>query len=225
MPEGREAPNGTVSGKRRDDASAATLDFAIESPEPAEDDEVPPAIVDNLARIRSDYEKSFADYQAVRTEALNTLTTASFFGGMGLALLVAMLGLMRIVSGIHLWAAAIGATTCSLIIGAILMDPGRLAAIPNVATEFASHHAAMSKPTECEGPAKTIDKPDAVADFGKTLLWEPLLIADRDGKASIHFTFPDAPGTFHVIVDAHDAGRLGSCRAKIITGESLAPGS
>ena len=92
-----------------------------------------PSMFDNLAQIRSNYEKSLADYQADRTKTLNTLTTASFFGGLGLVLLVAMLGLMRIVSGMHLWVAAIGATTCCLIIGAILMDPGRLATGQDVA--------------------------------------------------------------------------------------------
>ena len=46
---------------------------------------------DNLGQIRSNYEKSLLDYQAGRTEALNTLTTASFFGGLGLVVLVAML--------------------------------------------------------------------------------------------------------------------------------------
>ena len=86
---------------------------------------------DNLARIRSNYEKSLTDYRADRTQVLDTLTTASFFGGLGLVLLVAMLGMMRIVSGIHLWVAAIGATTCCLIIGAILTDPGRLATGPD----------------------------------------------------------------------------------------------
>jgi hypothetical protein len=94
---------------------------------------------DNLNQIRSNYEKSLADYQADRTKALNTLTTVSFFGGLGLVLLVAMLGLMRIVSGIRLWVAAVGATTCCLIIGAILMDPGRLTTGQNVAVAFSSY--------------------------------------------------------------------------------------
>ncbi len=81
---------------------------------------------DNIDQIRANYKKCLADYQADRTRALNTLTTASFFGGLGLVLLVAMLGVMRIVSGMHLWVSAIGATTCCLIVGGILMDPGRL---------------------------------------------------------------------------------------------------
>ena len=72
---------------------------------------------DNIEQIRANYKKCLADYQADRTRALNTLTAASFFGGLGLVLLVAMLGVMRIVSGMHLWVSAIGATTCCLIIG------------------------------------------------------------------------------------------------------------
>ena len=88
---------------------------------------VPPWLYDNLDQLRAKYEKCFTDYQADRAPALNTLTTVSFFGGLGLVLLVVMLGLMRIISGMHLWISAIGAATCCLIIGAILMDPGRLA--------------------------------------------------------------------------------------------------
>ena len=84
----------------------------------------PPAISDNIEQIRSNYERSLADYQADRVNTLNMLTTGSFLGGLGLVLLVAMLGLLRIVSGMHLWIPAVGATACCLIIGAILMDPG-----------------------------------------------------------------------------------------------------
>ena len=105
---------------------------------------------DNLAQIRTNYEKSLADYQADRTNALNTLTTASFFGGLGLVLLVAMLGLMRIVSGLHLWVAAIGATTCCLIIGAILMDPGRLATRQDAAVAFSSYPTSPPKPNDSQ---------------------------------------------------------------------------
>ena len=53
----------------------------------------PPLMYDNIEQIRANYKKCLADYQADRTRALNTLTAASFFGGLGLVLLVAMLGL------------------------------------------------------------------------------------------------------------------------------------
>ncbi len=45
----------------------------------------PPTMYDNINRIREDYQRSLADYQVDRTRALSTLTTASFFGGLGLA--------------------------------------------------------------------------------------------------------------------------------------------
>jgi hypothetical protein len=106
----------------------------------------PPIMFDNIGRIRDDYEKRLVEYRADRTKALNTLTTASFFGGLGLVLLVAMLGLMRIVSGMHLWIPAIGATTCCLIVGAILMDPGRLTPGPDVAVAFSPYHATTAQP-------------------------------------------------------------------------------
>jgi alpha-2-macroglobulin-like protein len=111
-----------------------TLRFAAE---PA------PFLYDNISQIRSNYDQCIADYQADRTQALNTLTTASFFGGLGLVLLVAMLGLMRIVSGIYLWASAIGATVCCLILGAILMDPGRLGPSQGAAIAFVSYQPPM----------------------------------------------------------------------------------
>ena len=69
----------------------------------------PPLMFDNLNQIRSRYGESLAEYRAGQTKMLNTVTIASFFGGLGLVLLVAMLGLMRIVSGIHFWIPAVGA--------------------------------------------------------------------------------------------------------------------
>lgn len=157
----------------------------------------PPLMFDNLDQIRANYKKSLADYHADRTQALNTLTTASFFGGLGLVLLVAMLGLLRIVSGMHLWIAAVGATTCCLILGAILMDPSRPATGQDLAVEFASYSA----------PSGT----------GKSSSLAPLLLAGPDGKASIRFKLPDAPGTFRVMVDAHEGGRIGAGRAEIVS--------
>jgi len=87
---------------------------------------LPPAVYDNLKRLHEQYDARLRQYQAHRTRLLNTLTTASFFGGLGLMLLVAMLGVLRIVSGWHLWAPAVGVTACCLIIGAVLIDPSRL---------------------------------------------------------------------------------------------------
>lgn len=205
----------------------------------------PPAMFDNVHQIRANYEKSMADYQAVRTNTLNTLTTASFFGGLGLVLLVAMLGLMRIVSGMHLWIAAIGATTCCLIVGAILMDPGRLATAQDVAVAFSSYTAPSPKldkskdreprPTPSPEQSVPIAKPAAEEKTGEpqpetkqakaepkrsTLLWAPLLVADADGKASVSFELPKTPSKIRVTVNAQGAGRLGSGQFEIVTRET-----
>jgi len=96
----------------------------------------PPAMFDNLEQIRTSYQESLDAYHADRTNALSTLTTVSFFAGLGLVLLVAMLGLLRIVSGAYLWVPAVGVTTCCLIIGAILMDPTQHGRGGDVAVAF-----------------------------------------------------------------------------------------
>jgi alpha-2-macroglobulin-like protein len=299
----------------------------------------PPLMSDNIEQIRANYKKCLADYQADRTRALNTLTAASFFGGLGLVLLVAMLGVMRIVSGLHLWVSAIGATTCCLIVGWILMDPGRLTPGQSTSVAFLSYHApvpevagvqmygygggvnvnALYAPTRrmlvrhgvdgggdlywvaggsdyggClgryvvwdvnggawqwgmvdgdmdvlqrgrrfghdgldvkqnrakyffagnnfgldwvvgEGKGKalrlgtnvvarefahsyTAGKSDVRSDFSETLYWNPMLIADADGRAPVHFDLSDAVTAFRLTADAHGSGRLGTGRAEIVS--------
>jgi hypothetical protein len=187
--------------------------------------ETPPWMYDNLAQIRSDFKKSFADYHAGRTPALNTLTTASFFGGLGLVLLVAMLGLLRIVSGMHLWISAVGAATCCLIIGAILMDPGRLTPSPDEVVGFSSYTPPVPAAGASEGDSPFFVErklgqsplpitPLPIGGPAKTLLWRPLLIAGPDGKASVSFKLPDGVAAFSVAIDARGDGRLGSVRAE-----------
>ncbi len=105
----------------------------------------PPALYDNLQRLREQYDARLRQYQADRTRLLNTLTTISFFGGLGLVLLVAMLGVLRIVSGWHLWAPAVGATVCCLIIGAVLIDPSRLRPDGAGLVAFASYQPTADK--------------------------------------------------------------------------------
>ena len=218
-----------LSDQTKDDIPAAVaLDLLLGTQTPSPMTVAPPAMFDNLDAIRSNYEKSLTNYRAGRSQALDTLTTASFFGGLGLVLLVAMLGLMRIVSGLHLWAAAIGATTCCLIIGAILTDPSRLATGEDTAVAF----------SPCCEPVKNIQQlsqnvaqpPSAVQnrsrqpgaavpqhDFSRPVYWNPLLIAGSDGKAVIRFQLPDDPATFRVTINAHEAGRLGAERVEILS--------
>ena len=106
----------------------------------------PPALFDNLKQLRSNYDQSLAEYREHRTWVLNTLTTVSFFGGLGLVLLVAMLGLLRIVWGLHLWMPAVGVTVCCLIVGAILMDPSRLKPGHDGAVAFVPFHVPPPEP-------------------------------------------------------------------------------
>jgi len=55
------------------------------------------------------------------------------------------------------------------------------------------------------------------SDFTETLYWNPLLIADADGRASIHFSLSDAVTAFRLTADAHGSGRLGTGRAEIVS--------
>lgn len=222
---GRESTDWLLSSivRHDDNPGDMALDLLLSIQPPSDEPAAAPAMADNLNQIRSDYESSLADYQADRTNALNTLTTASFFGGLGLVLLVAMLGLMRIVAGMHLWIPAIGATTCCLIMGAILMDPGRLATGELTAVSFSLHQAPSSKAAEQfiapkpSLPAKTAGQPTSKARVTEKLpLWDPLVTTGADGKASIRFELPRKAAVYTVTVDAHGAGRLGHSSTEIV---------
>ncbi|TWU54535.1 A-macroglobulin complement component [Rubripirellula tenax] len=59
---------------------------------------------------------------------------------------------------------------------------------------------------------------DVREDFAETLYWQPLLITDSSGRASIRFDLSDSVTTFRVAVDAHsDSGSIGSFAGKIAT--------
>jgi len=256
----------------------------------------PPAMFDNLKQLRSNYDLSLAEYREHRTRMLITLTTVSFFGGLGLVLLVAMLGLLRIVWGIHLWMPAVGVTICCLIVGAILMDPSRLKPGHDGAVAFVPFHVPPPEPGKepareekiADAAAKAVDrvpappapalaaaaarketmekgvarratavppgagagnmagarnmygakqgpKPDAGpsvapglrgaagkpvepkvrANLAPTVFWRPVLVTGADGRANVSFTLPESAATFHILVDAHADGRIGSGYGKI----------
>ncbi|MBN2474670.1 MAG: hypothetical protein JXB62_08680 [Pirellulales bacterium] len=86
----------------------------------------PPVMFDNLDAIRSKYEAGLAAYERDHSQVLQIVTTLALFGGLALLLLVAMLGLLRMVSGVSLWVPAAGAAACCVIIGAILVGPDQL---------------------------------------------------------------------------------------------------
>lgn len=53
-------------------------------------------------------------------------------------------------------------------------------------------------------------------DFAETLLWQPLVITDSNGRASVRFDLSDSVTSFQVLVDGHSAsGRIGSVAAAV----------
>ena len=90
------------------------------------DEDRPPMMSDNLVQIRAKYEESLGRYRAQRTWVPDALNIVSFFGGFGLALLVAMMAILNILTGVRIWVPALIAAVACLIIGAILVNPDRL---------------------------------------------------------------------------------------------------
>ncbi len=232
-----------LSDRTRDDVSAAVaLDLLLGTqagrPTGSAASE-PPLVFDNLNQIRSRYEQDLAKYRVGQTNVLNTVTIAGFFAGLGLALLVAMLGLMRIVSGVHLWIPVVGVTTSCLFLGAIVLDLSRLATGQETVVAFSSYHAPIPKAGKADSPVRpqrdataaangqadrlpvrayahqhVAGKPGGQRDLVKTLFWNPLLVAGPDGKASIHFELSDVQTTFRLMINAHGDGRLAPARRK-----------
>ncbi|MBN2579223.1 MAG: hypothetical protein JXB10_09550 [Pirellulales bacterium] len=87
----------------------------------------PPLLYDNLGKIQKKYEKGLDNYRAQRTQWISTLMTVCFLSGLGLLLLMLMLGILRAVSGAGFWLPALGATTCCMILGLILVAPQQMA--------------------------------------------------------------------------------------------------
>jgi hypothetical protein len=101
-----------------------------------------PLVFDNLIEIRDEYQSSLNAYRIQRSRWLTTLTTLCFFGGLALLLAVAILGLLRVVAGAHLWVSAVGAMLCCAIIGAALVDGHAARGSGDIAVAFAPHRAA-----------------------------------------------------------------------------------
>lgn len=59
--------------------------------------------------------------------------------------------------------------------------------------------------------------PGVRSDFAETLYWNPLLLADAQGRATLEFELSDAVTTFRVSADAHGEGRLGSGGGEIVS--------
>ena len=70
--------------------------------------------------------------------------------------------------------------------------------------EYAHQHVSTSK--------------DVREDFTETLYWQPLLITDSQGKATIRFDLSDSVTTFKVITDAHsESGRIGTGGGEVVS--------
>jgi hypothetical protein len=147
----------------------------------------PPAVFDNLKKIQdlSSYQESLDAHQAQWNEGLDTLITLTFFGGLCLLLLTVMLGLLKVVSGVHYWGPAVGVTICCLAIGWILKDSARLGAGPETAIAFAPFHVeppelAQRSETEDESFAEKFGMErrlihlwgDGLEDDEPVMLWE-----------------------------------------------------
>ncbi len=66
-------------------------------------------------------------------------------------------------------------------------------------------------------PARELEES---GDFAETLSWQPLLMTDESGQATIEFDLPDTVTTFRIRIDGHaEQGRIGSASASIVTAE------
>ena len=98
---------------------------------------VPPAMFDNLSDLRSKYEENLSEYRTKRTWALNAIITLSLFGGLGLALLITMLGFLKIVSGSRLWLPAFMVIACAAVVLGVVRDPSWHKSVDDAAVAFA----------------------------------------------------------------------------------------
>jgi hypothetical protein len=197
----------------------------------------PTAMFDNLGDLRAKYEEGLTEYRAKQTRLLNAMVVMSFFGGLGLALLVTMLGLLNVIAGARLWGPILSAVVCCFVAGAVLMDPSRLKSVDGTAVCFTPFHLEskpdQSRPTAAPGSqakpfadrkyayqAPEASKGDKAGKGGRPamLYWNPRLTAGPGGRATVSFELPNSAGTYSVLVEAHHEGRIGSARMKISGG-------
>jgi len=50
----------------------------------------------------------------------------------------------------------------------------------------------------------------------ETVCWEPLLLTDAQGRATLQFRLSDAATTYRVLVDGHAQGRIGTHLGRIV---------
>jgi hypothetical protein len=49
-----------------------------------------------------------------------------------------------------------------------------------------------------------------------TVCWEPLVLTDAQGRATLQFRLPDTATTYRMLVDGHAQGRIGSYLGRIV---------
>ncbi len=201
----------------------------------------PPVVFDNLLPLQQEYEQAIVRYRRDRTRTLDTLTTLSFFGGFGLVLAVAMLGFLGVVSGLRLWIPAGGTAICCLLIGAILLSPLRSGQPPVSSVGYLSFEEsaldddaplpAEERPTN-QTPqgaprppifaySRQVDEAGQWSESSGTLLWDHLLVVDKDGRAEVTFDLPDAVDDLCLRVAAYGEGRLGEVRTCLENADAI----
>jgi len=181
---------------------------------------------DNLSGLLERFQDSLTSYRENRTRVLNTLTTLSFFGGIGLVVFVAMLSMLNIPCGLRLWGPSLGVAAACVVIGAVLMAPERLKPNREGTVPFASLDAAPVRESLRKETASKRLPPlgDAGPRAGgspdsETPLWCPSLMSDDQGRASVPIRWPGEAATYRIRVDAHtEDGRIGAFHGEVKCG-------
>jgi hypothetical protein len=74
----------------------------------------------------------------------------------------------------------------------------------------------FSFPAEFYRPKYPLNKLEGLPDLRSTIHWEPNIITDKEGKASVSFYSSDLPGQYSIIVEGTDMnGSIGFLRRTI----------
>ena len=173
----------------------------------------PPAVFDNLKQIESGYRESLAAYQAEWDRGMDVLLTLSFLGGLGLVLLMALLGLLKVVSGVHFWVPAVGVAACGLAVGVVLIDPARLRSGPQTAVAFAPFHVEPPRVTKAKEDSSSGADPTGLVGPVQVERLSELDVLVINGQAGEHGWgyglgldgFPMQPGAFIPMQQPHAA--------------------
>lgn len=89
----------------------------VTQPSPASD---PPMVFDNLSQIRDQYEASLEAFRTTGAQSLKHLASITIFGGLGFAILIAMLALLSLLPGVRVWGVAMTLALGAAAVGAML---------------------------------------------------------------------------------------------------------